>query len=148
MQGTMLSSFRSYLTNRKQKVEMKSSNLSPDTYSSWETIKHGVLQGSILGPLLFIVYISDLPPTLKTSSIPILFADDTRVIISGKNMDDYCILSNKVLSQKSKWFSANKLSLNLEKTNVIKFITKNSQYPLNIGYNDKYIEEGDFNFSL
>jgi hypothetical protein len=43
----------------------------------------------------------------------------------------------------SKWFSANKLSLNLDKTNVIKFITKNSpQYLLNIGYNDKYIEEG------
>jgi hypothetical protein len=43
----------------------------------------------------------------------------------------------------SKWFSANKLSLNLEKTYEIKFITKNSlQYPLNIGYNDKYIEEG------
>ena len=53
------------------------------------------------------------------------------------------MLSSKVLSQMSKWFSANKLSLNLEKTNVIKFITKNSpQYPLNIGDNAKYIEEG------
>jgi hypothetical protein len=42
----------------------------------------------------------------------------------------------------SKWFSTSKLSLNLDKTKVIKFITKNSpQYPLNIGYNDKYIEE-------
>jgi hypothetical protein len=44
------------------------------------------------------------------------------------------MLSNKVLSQMSKWFSANKLSQNLEKTNVIK------QYPLHIGYNNKYIE--------
>jgi hypothetical protein len=53
------------------------------------------------------------------------------------------MLSNKVLSQMSKWFSANKLSLNLEKTNIIKCITKNSlQYLLNIGYSDKYIEEG------
>jgi hypothetical protein len=43
----------------------------------------------------------------------------------------------------SKWFAANKLSLNLDKTNLIKFITKNSpQYPLNIGYNDEHIEEG------
>jgi hypothetical protein len=42
----------------------------------------------------------------------------------------------------SKWFSASKLSLNLDKTIVIKFITKNSsQYPLNIGYNEEYIEE-------
>jgi hypothetical protein len=68
-----------------------------------------------------------------TSSIHISFADDTSVTISGKHVNDYCILSNKVLSQMSKWFSANKLSLNLEETNVIKFITKNSpQYPLNI----------------
>jgi hypothetical protein len=43
----------------------------------------------------------------------------------------------------SNWFSVNKLSLNVEKTNVIKFITNNSpQSPLNIGYNDRYIEEG------
>jgi hypothetical protein len=42
----------------------------------------------------------------------------------------------------SKWFSADKLSLNLDKTNATEFITKNSpQYPLNIGYNDKYIEQ-------
>jgi hypothetical protein len=55
----------------------------------------------------------------STSSIPIIFADDTSVIMSGKNFDDFCMLSNKVLSQMSKWFSTNKLSLSLEKTNVI-----------------------------
>jgi hypothetical protein len=71
-------------------------------------------------------YINDLPPTLHTSSIPIIFADDISVIISSKNLDDFCILSHNVLSQMSKWFSVNKLSLNLDKTNVIKFITKNS----------------------
>jgi hypothetical protein len=52
------------------------------------------------------------------------------------------MLSNEVLSQMSKCFSANKLYLSLGETNVIKFITKDSpQYPLDIGYNDKYIEE-------
>jgi hypothetical protein len=52
-------------------------------------------------------------------------------------------MTDNVLSQTSKWFSANKLSLKLEKTNVMKFITNNSpQYLLNFGYNDKYIEEG------
>jgi hypothetical protein len=61
--------------------------------------------------LLFIIYINDLPPTLKTLSIPIILADDTSVIISGKNLDDLCMFSNKVLWQMSKWFSANKLSL-------------------------------------
>jgi hypothetical protein len=48
------------------------------------------------------------------------------------------ILSNRVLSQMSKWFSADKLPLNLDKTNII-FITKNVQYPLNFGYNEKYL---------
>jgi hypothetical protein len=59
--------------------------------------------------------------------------------ISNKNLDDFCILSNKVLSQISKWFSANKLSPNLDKHNKIH--KRNSQYPFNIGCSDKYIEE-------
>jgi hypothetical protein len=80
---------------------------------------------------------------LNTSSIPIKFADDISVIISSKNLDDFCILPNKVPSQMSKWFSENKLSLNLDKTNVIKFKTNNSpQYLINIGYNDRYIRRG------
>jgi hypothetical protein len=54
----------------------------------------------------------DFPQSLQepyTSSIPIIFADDTSVIISSKNLDDFCILLNKVLSQMSKQISANKL---------------------------------------
>jgi hypothetical protein len=73
--------FRSYLTNRKQQTEIKSfENIS----SKWGTVKHVVPQGSILGPLLFIMYINDLPPTINTLSELILFADDISVIISGK----------------------------------------------------------------
>jgi hypothetical protein len=133
----MLSWFRSYLN-----IELKSSNSIQSTYLNWGSIKCGVPWGSILGHLLFIVCINYLLPTLRTSSKPIIFADDTSVIISGKNLDDFCMLSNKVLSQMCKWCSANKLVLNLEKRNVIQFITNSPQYPLNIQYNDKYIEEG------
>jgi hypothetical protein len=50
--------------------------------------------------------------------MPMRFADDTSVIISGTNLNYFFMLSYKVLSQMSKWFSANKLALNLEKTNV------------------------------
>jgi mannose/fructose/N-acetylgalactosamine-specific phosphotransferase system component IID len=96
-------------------------------------------QGSILGPLLFLVYINDLPPRINSQAEPILFAD---VIISNGNFKDLSATSNLVLSCMIEWFAANKLILNLEKTNVMKFVTKNLPYcALTIGYKDKYIEE-------
>jgi hypothetical protein len=103
---------------------------------------YGVPQESVLGPLLFIIYINDLSPTINTLSEPILFTDDTSVIVSGKNFDDFPTMSNTVLSHMSKWFTSNKLVLNLNKAIIIKLITNQSpQYDLKIGYNEKYIEE-------
>jgi hypothetical protein len=97
---------------------------------------------SILGPLLFLIYINDLPSTINTLSEPILFADDSSVIISRKNFDNFSTISSKVLSRMGKWFTSNKLVLNIYKTNIIKFITnKLPQYDLKIGYDEKYIEE-------
>ncbi|PNF23822.1 hypothetical protein B7P43_G15913 [Cryptotermes secundus] len=142
IRGTVLKWFKSYLTNRKQKVEIKSPKYTQNFFSNWRTVKHGVPQGSVLGPLLFIIYINDLPPTINFSSEPIIFADDTSVIISSKMFDDFCAISNRVLSHMNKWFNANRLALNLNKTNVMKFTTNNApHYVLNIGYNGKYIEE-------
>jgi hypothetical protein len=54
--------------------------------------------GINIGPLLFIIYINDLPPTINTLAIPIIFADDTSVIISSKNLHVFCLLSNRVVS--------------------------------------------------
>jgi hypothetical protein len=105
-------------------------------------LKHGVPQGSILGPLLFLIYINDLPPRINSLAKPILFADDTSVIISNGNFRDFSATSNLVLSFMIEWFAANKLILNLEKTNIIKVETKNMPHcALTIGYKDKYIEE-------
>jgi hypothetical protein len=70
-----------------------------------------------------------------------MFADHTSVIIYSKKFDDFHT-SKIVVCQMSKWFSADKLALQLDKTNIIKFTTKNSsQHTLSIGFKEKYIEK-------
>jgi hypothetical protein len=101
IQGTAANWIRSYFTNIKQKVETKPSSATPNFISNSGTVTHGFPQGSILGPLLFITNINDLPSTIKTLSEPIIFAVDTSVIISNKNFDDFCTLANSVLSHMS-----------------------------------------------
>jgi len=93
----------SYLTNRRQKVEVKSPNTAQKFFSDWGTLKHGVPQGSILGRLLFIIYISDLSLRINSVSEPILFSDDTSVIISGRHFEDFCSLSGLLTFPMIKW---------------------------------------------
>jgi hypothetical protein len=90
---------------------------------------------------LLIIYLNDLPLRINSISEPI-FADDTSVIISSRNVEDFCSSSNLVLSRAIKWFAAINLVLNLDKTNVMKFTIKESAHPsLHIGYKEKYLEE-------
>jgi hypothetical protein len=134
--------FRSHLTNGRQKVEIRSPSSTQNFFSDWGTLKHGVPHRSILGLVLFIIYINDLPFRINSLSEPIIFADDTNIIISNRNFEDFCTISNSVLSCMIDWFAANKLVLNLQKTNIMKFLTSNSPHcALTTGYKDKYIEE-------
>ena len=79
-----------------------------------------LLQMSILGPLLFIIYTNDLPNCLKFSKA-ILFADDTTVYLTSKNIPNLFNNINSDLDLLAEWFRANKLSLNIEKTNYVVF---------------------------
>ena len=108
IRGITLSWFKSYLSNRKQFVKFKDSN------SSFCSITCGVPQGSILGPLLFLIYMNDLPSTLS-SSIAILFADDTTLLIDNNNYDALIDQMNIEVERLYKWFCANKLSMNEKK---------------------------------
>jgi hypothetical protein len=82
-------------------------------------------------------------------SEPITFVDDTSIIITSKNVDEYCIKSNIVLPHVLKWFTDIKLALKLDKTNIIKFIMNNSpKYVLHIGYKEEYTEISYYNADL
>ena len=101
---------KNYLSGRQQCV------LFNNHLSHSVNISCGVPQGSILGPLLFLLYINDLPLCTKIPHF-ILFADDTNIIFSHENPLTLELIINKELNHISNWFKLNKLSLNIKKTN-------------------------------
>lgn len=94
----------SYLVNRFQRVQLDSSILNSKTASMWSKVKHGVPQGSVLGPLLFLLYINDLPNAMLHNATPILFADDTSILITGQNVLKFQDDLNATFGHISNWF--------------------------------------------
>jgi hypothetical protein len=106
---------KSYLVVRYQRKEIKNINFSHQIALKWGKIKHSIPQGSIQGPSLFLLYISDLPSFVRNKSKPILFADDTSIIVSNSNPTDFVSDITTVFEYLNKGFRANSLSLNFEK---------------------------------
>ncbi|GFG38975.1 hypothetical protein Cfor_07998 [Coptotermes formosanus] len=135
VKGPILNWLQSYLYNRKQRVELQFIS-SPYILSNWEIVRHGVPQGSVLGPLFFNVYTNDFPCIISKVSDIILFADDTNILISSNNFTELHSKLNAVLRCIPKWFQNNQLVLNLNKTHLVKFISfKSPSYPLYVSYN-------------
>ena len=114
IRGLCLDWIKSYLTNRKQFVQFN------DSVSTEQIITCGVPQGSILGPLFFILYINDFPKIFELAN-SMLFADDTSIFLSHKNPDQLVDLLNKELKLVDLWMKTNKLSVNIKKTNFVLF---------------------------
>ncbi len=119
---TALEWFRSYLSNRKQVVDI-SGHLSQPQQLDISTI-----QGSLLGPILFLIYINDFPncTTLNTY----LFADDTTALKTGPLLPELINEVNDELKKMSDWFRANKMALNISKTKYIIFHNKGKKIDL------------------
>ena len=109
IQGIYIDWFKSYLHNRKQYISYD------DKKSKIKIITCGVPQGSILGPLLFLLYVNDLQQASKIIK-PIMFADDTNLFYSNKDLKLLFKTVNTELERIQIWFNANKLSLNVSKT--------------------------------
>ena len=133
--GVALDLLRSYLSNRTQQTEING------VLSDTGIIKHGVPQGSVLGPLLFLLYINDISESSKILKF-FLFADDTTVHYSDKTSSDTENLLNNELSKVSDWLAANKLSLNVKKSNFLHFHHGKFKKPtINLKINGVDVEE-------
>jgi len=98
--------------------------------SEWTKVYYGVPQGSVLGPLLFLLYINDLPKALPAKIIPIFFADDTSIVITEPNIGELQQALTASFHHLNGWFRENFLSLNFNKTYFLQFQNKN--------YNNSY----------
>ena len=133
IRGRALCWMKSYLSNRKQYVSINGSD------SATHAMKYGVPQGSILGPLLFVIYINDIPEVARFAKF-ILYADDANIIITATTIEE---INDKLLELTKnllKWVNCNGLALSLKKTQYIIFSRQNVDLPSPLFISNKLIE--------
>jgi hypothetical protein len=110
MRGMVLEWFRTYLSNRTQQVKFN------NQWSECIKTEYGVPQGSVLGPLLFTIYINDIVEYCPEECSIKMFADDTLVYVSGEGSEELERKMNRVFNIVKEWMSVNKLRMNASKT--------------------------------
>merc|ERR1712102_52873 len=133
IRGRNLKWFENYLRGRTQFVRVRNND------SSYENMYCGIPQGSILGPILFLIFFNDLPRSTLLKVL--LFADDTTLIATGNNLTELINFVNKELQKITVWFRANQMMLHPNKTVYTIFHPK----PSNIPWDDIhiYIDENE-----
>ena len=137
VRGTILNWFESYLANRKQYVFYNGVS------SEVGTLTCGVPQGSVLGPLLFLIYVNDLP-NISDKLDFFLFADDTNIYYDSADLLELEKTVNEELKKLSLWLNVNRLALNVGKTNFVIFRGKKKVYHnVTLILNRKALEQKD-----
>jgi hypothetical protein len=153
VRGTINNWFKSYLSRRTQVVEIsyfnKENSLQEKLQSLPSEVEHGVPQGSILGPILFLLYINDLPSHINEAKL-VLYADDTTILVTEKNEEELQTKISLTTNQLEQWLCKNDLVVNTKKTIAISFHSsqvKISPKPNIVLQNSKIAYKSEVKFS-
>jgi ribonucleases P/MRP protein subunit RPP40 len=143
IRGNISKLIESYISNRTQIVQLNrissKSKFEESYLSDTKIIRYGVPQGSVLGPLLFLLYINDLPECIDQKMI--LFADDSTAVIKCMDKNSYEQKINDTLKAIIDWMESNNLKINLTKTNLMNFNQRTQINNLLVNYHGQTIGE-------